>query len=77
MYAYRMDILVPPELAVFTWKRIETGNLTYEQVQETIDEYQPEQVLMGRFMFPELEEYLDEHYRLLDIPTDAKLYIRK
>jgi hypothetical protein len=76
MYAFRMDKPVPPELAVFTWKRMMTGNLTDEQVLETIVEYQPEQVLLGRFMFPDLQEYLNEHYRLLDIPTNAKLYVR-
>lgn len=76
MYAFRMDIPVPPELAVFTWKRMMTGNLTDEQVQEIIVEYQPEQILLGRFMFPDLQEYLNEHYRLLDIPTNAKLYVR-
>jgi PelA/Pel-15E family pectate lyase len=47
--AYRANSLVPPELAVFTEKRLVTGNLTNETVAESINRYLPDEVLLRRF----------------------------
>ncbi len=63
MYAFRAQLPVPPYQAVITEKRIATGNLSEEQIIDIIDEYKPEQVLIGRFKLDELEEFLREDYR--------------
>ena len=76
MYAFRAGLRVPPELAVFSLKRVETGNLAEAEVLATVIKYSPEQVLIGRFEFPALERYLDEHYRLIEMKDKIKLYVR-
>ena len=49
MDAYRAKWLVPPELAVYSHKRRETGRLTDAYVAELIEKYQPEEVIIRRF----------------------------
>lgn len=77
IYAFRAGLLVPPELAVFTEKRLETGFLTEAQVLESIEAYQPEQVLLGRFEYDALQEYLARRYRSVAEKTGVRLYIRE
>ena len=77
MYAFRTRLAVPPELGAFTSKRVYTGNLTEAELLEAIETYQPEQVLFGRFEFPGLQSYLDEHYQLVQAHDQTHLYIRK
>ena len=77
MYAFRARLPVPPNLAVFSQKRVETGNLTEEQLLETIKEWNPEQVLLGRFQFPRVEAYLRQNYRIVHATDNIKLYIRR
>ena len=77
MYAFRARLPVPPNLAVFSQKRVETGNLTEEQLLETIKEWNPEQVLLGRFQFPRVEAYLRQDYRIVHATANIKLYIRR
>jgi len=76
MYAFRAGLPVPPELAVFSLKRVETGNLDEVEVLAIVIQYLPEQVLIGRFEFPALEKYLAENYRLIEIKDKVKLYVR-
>jgi hypothetical protein len=77
MYAFRARLPVPPNLAAFTSKRVNTGNLAEEELLETMRTYQPEQVMMGRFTFPELQAYLNAHYNLLLDQLEMRLYLRK
>ena len=76
MFAFRARLPVPPELAVFSSKRIETGMLTEDQIIELIERYHPEQILIGRYHFPNLEAYLNENYVLdLEKEGEIKLYL--
>ena len=77
MYAFRARLPVPPNLAVFSAKRVETGKLTEEEVAETVRKYMPEQVLIGRFTYPSLEAFLEQHYRVIHSKEGMKLYLRK
>jgi hypothetical protein len=77
LYAFRAKRPVPPNLAVFTTKRIKTGNLTDEEIVQTMREYQPEEVLLTRYFLPGVVQYLDENYRLERSRYDFNLYIRK
>jgi hypothetical protein len=65
MYAYRMGIIMPPNLVVMSSKRFLTGNLTEREIIETIVAYRPEQVLLGRFDYEDVVVFLGEDYRLL------------
>lgn len=77
MFAFRARLPVPPHLAVFSAKRVLTGNLTEDQVLNTIRSWQPEQVLLGRFQFPAVENYLEQNYTLILSKADYKLYLRR
>lgn len=76
MFAFRVGRPVPPILATFSQKRLSTGSLTEQDILTTMREYQPEQVLMARFVIPPLEEYLQEHYTLIASPEFYRLFIR-
>jgi 4-amino-4-deoxy-L-arabinose transferase-like glycosyltransferase len=78
MFAFRAGIAVPPNLAVISGKRFASGELTEENIIETVREYTPEQVLIGRFKLPRLEQSMLENYALiLEREQELKLYIRK
>jgi len=76
MYAFRVHKPVPPILATFSLKRLETGSLTEEDILTAMREYKPEQVMMARFEIPELEAYLKEHYTLVLSAEFFRLFIR-
>ena len=66
MYAFRIGLPVPPELAAFTMKRFHSGELTEEDIIEVVNRYAPEQILLGRTVYPEVERALAENYFLLE-----------
>jgi hypothetical protein len=76
MYTYLVGLPVPPEIAVISAKRVNTGLITDTDMIEIVQEYQPEQVLLGRFEFPLLKSYLGEHYRIIHETEYITLYIR-
>jgi hypothetical protein len=77
IYAFRVGLPVPPHLAVFSEKRLVTGELTEDQVLNTIREWEPEQVLLARFSFPSVEAYLEQDYLIVHQKPQMKLYVRK
>jgi len=76
MYAFRVHRPVPPVVATFSSKRLATGSLTEQEILKAMREYQPEQVLMARFIIPELEDYLQENYTLILSAEFFRLFIR-
>jgi hypothetical protein len=76
MYAFRARLPVPPNLAVFSVKRFETGNLSEVEIVDTIREYHPEQILLGRYEYPLVENFLKGRYYLIHSKDIMKLYIR-
>jgi hypothetical protein len=77
MYAFRLGVPVPPELAVFSAKRVETGDLDREDILAEVRKYRPEQILIGRFRFPGLREALLSEYDLEYEDDELQLYFRK
>jgi hypothetical protein len=77
IYAFSADLPIPPELAVFSSKRLETGQLTEAEVLSTIQQNQPELVLFGRFDFPTIRTYLQKQYRLINERQGGYLYVLK
>ena len=63
--AFYTGLKVPPELAVFSTKRIASGSLSDAKLTKILQTYQPEQVLLGRYPKVEaaLAPYLSQHYR--------------
>lgn len=72
-------IKVPPELAVFSTKRIESGSLATPQLLQILETYQPEQVLLGRYRKVEkgLQSYLIEHYVKVSSKDKITQYVSK
>lgn len=62
--AFYSGLKVPPELAVFSTKRIASGSLSDVELQRILQSYQPEQVLLGRYpkVQATLGPYLSQHY---------------
>jgi len=76
MFAIWLGKPVPPEVAALTGKRLLTGELSQVEIISAIVEYQPEQVALARFELPQVEAYLQQHYRLVYHLTDHRLYVR-
>ena len=65
MDAFRAGLLVPPELAVYTWKRLKVRALTGADVIKAIRVRKPQQVGFRRFpVDPTVRAHLDQHYLL-------------
>ena len=77
MFAFRCRLPVPPELAVFSSKRILAGLIMEEEITEAIQQYHPEQVLFTKHVFPEVEKYLLENdYTIIQSYQDTRLYLQ-
>jgi hypothetical protein len=59
MYAFRSGVAMPPELAVITQKRYSTGDPTQEQIYTILLETKPEQIIIHRFEYPAVREYME------------------
>ena len=64
MLAFHAQLKVPPELVVFSSKRIGSGNLSPAYILQVMERYTPEQVVFSpeRYQQPLLKAYLDRHY---------------
>ena len=77
MYAFRTGLINPPYLSFVTAKRLSTLELTEEKMISVIQEYRPEQVLIGRREFPKVKQFLQADYRLLYERGKRYLYLRR
>jgi hypothetical protein len=77
--SFYAHIKVPPELAVFSTKRIESGNLSNDVLLKILKTYQPEQVLLGRYptIQKALQPYLDVRYLQQYKQHGISLYVLK
>ena len=49
MYAFYNDLIVPPEIAVMSYKRINSGDLTFTEMLAILNKYHPEQIILTRW----------------------------
>ena len=78
MDAYRVGLLVPPELVVWSHKRVNAGNLGTPDILKALAQRRPHQVLLRRFPVPgEVQHYLQEHYRPQPNENGFAHFIRK
>jgi hypothetical protein len=77
--SFYTNLKVPPQLAVFSTKRIESGNLSNEVLLKILQTYQPEQVLLGRYptIRKALQPYLEAHYSQQYKQEQISLYVLK
>jgi hypothetical protein len=76
IYAFRAGLPVPPELAVFSTKRVAAGDLNERYLLEIIDRYNPKLILWGRFDLLELRVELASRYRQEYAFRGKVLYVR-
>ncbi|NEP73880.1 MAG: glycosyltransferase family 39 protein [Okeania sp. SIO2G4] len=82
IYGFYADLLVPPEIAVFSTKRIKTGQLTQDEVYELLVKYRPEQILIGRFKgfiytSSDVDSYINKFYSKSNDISAVDHYILK
>ncbi|QDZ40207.1 hypothetical protein FRE64_09750 [Euhalothece natronophila Z-M001] len=78
IYSFYANLQVPPEIAVFSRKRLESENITENELQAVVENYQPKQILMGRFgQLPSiLEDHLNENYTKAYEHEELAQYLR-
>jgi hypothetical protein len=77
MFAFLAKLPVPPFLAVFSSKRILSGELTQAEILEVLEAYKPEMVLGGRFDVPAAREYMSRrNFHRIDETPFYRLYFR-
>jgi hypothetical protein len=76
MYAFRSDILVPPELAVISRKRLVAGDLPNQELEAVMHQYAPELVMLERFDYPDLKPIIDAGYYMGYARFNMHLYVR-
>jgi hypothetical protein len=75
--AYRAKVLVPPELAVFSFKRLKQGYLPVETIMHAIREYRPSVVRFHRFpVDPVVDIFLRESSYVVVTAAGGRNYIR-
>ena len=78
MDAFRAGLFVPPELAVYSMKRLIQGALTGSELIAILESYKPAQVSFRRFQIgPALSAYLKDSYWPVPANEGPAHYIRK
>lgn len=79
MYTFCAGLKVPPEIAVFSNKRLKSGNLTIDNLFSVLKKYKPEQIVLGRFpdVQAQLSEYINRYYLKLYQNQVASHYVLK
>jgi hypothetical protein len=77
MYAFRLNLPVPPQTAVFSEKWFKTRYFSQNDLIRFVEEYQPELVLIGRFNLGKLENNLGDAYTLIAEQGQFRLYLRQ
>jgi len=76
IYAFRAGLPVPPLLAVSSWKRLASGQLSDASVLEMMERTSPELVLLVRWRWEALDGLLSSRYRLVVSNETGRLYVR-
>ncbi|MBE0541117.1 MAG: glycosyltransferase family 39 protein [Verrucomicrobia bacterium] len=77
-YAFHVGALVPPELAVLSFKRYWSGEMTNDRLIYILEAYRPKQMLIQKSdMNQRWSAYLNEKYRLAYSDACQALYLRR
>jgi PelA/Pel-15E family pectate lyase len=76
--AFRAGLVVPPELAVFSMKRVMQAGITQQELIATLEGYKPVQAQFRRFpVEAPVQDYLDRNYWRVPGTDGPPHYIRK
>lgn len=76
MYAFRAHLMVPPEMAVVSEKRLLAGFSGERWLLACVERYRPEQVILARFPWPGVRPYLATHFELVRGRMGRCLFLR-
>jgi len=77
IFPFHAKLLVPPEIAVLSNKRLKAGLITQADLLEILKRYRPEQALERRGVFGEaIQEWFRRDYTLIMQEGAVKLYVR-
>jgi 4-amino-4-deoxy-L-arabinose transferase-like glycosyltransferase len=67
IYGFYTNLRVPPEIAVFSYKRLNSGGLTSEELLSVLENYRPEQIVLARLTSQiksdnQLRNYIHQNY---------------
>lgn len=82
IYGIHSGLRVPPEIAVFSLKRLRSGNLNSQTLIQVLDVYKPEQLVLSRFKKKILQDqqiraYIQQHYVKVYSSQKVDLYRRQ
>lgn len=77
LYPFYAGMLVPPEIAVLSYKRLKAGLITQPELLNLLVHYHAEQVLVRRHVFDEkFMVYVGQHYTSVFEYGSLQLYVR-
>jgi 4-amino-4-deoxy-L-arabinose transferase-like glycosyltransferase len=76
MYAFRAGVMVPPEMAVVSRKRMVAGDFSDQELLAIVNQYNPELIMLDRFDYPAVKRILDTRYFLKSSRFTKDLYVR-
>lgn len=67
MYAFSAGLRIPPEIAVMSYKRLNSGSLSSEKLLTVLQNYHPEQIVLARWTSrikndPKIMAYINKNY---------------
>lgn len=82
IYGIHSGLRVPPEIAVFSLKRLRSGNLNSKTLIQVLDVYKPEQLILSRFkknilQNKQIRAYIQQHYVKVYSSQKVDLYRRQ
>jgi len=79
IWCARANLLIPPELAVLSLKRIAAGEITHAEFLRLLHHYRPEQILLQRRHFEDekFHEFLNAFYDVVIEEGNLKYLVRR
>jgi len=79
IWCARANLLIPPELAVLSLKRIASGDITHGEFLRLLHHYRPEQILLQRRHFEDeqFHEFLRAYYDVVIEEGNLKYLVRR
>ncbi|MBH8553105.1 glycosyltransferase family 39 protein [Nostocaceae cyanobacterium CENA357] len=67
IYGFYANLSIPPEMAIMSYKRLNSGDLTFKQLLTILQKYQPEQIVLARWLSQiksdnNIMAYINENY---------------
>lgn len=77
IYPFHAKLPVIPELAVISFKRHWSGQITSQRTWTLIKQYQPQQLLVAESLSADEQQFVNANYSLVYADTSSTLYVSK